>query len=156
MGNRLDHIRKAKKINGKTWDDLCKGLPINGNALRVAFSRDSVDEDFLQIIEENLGLVKRTGRTENNSEKNDTTSFEDMRFEALLAKKVIEEFAPYLRDFQKGHEETGKKVHDINELLKALTKQFILLYNKVETLEEDLQEIKQYSKDVYEVVTPSK
>ena len=56
MSNRLDAILKAKKVAGISWEQLAEELPITANAIRVAFSRKSVDDAYLEILEKHLGI----------------------------------------------------------------------------------------------------
>ncbi len=58
MKNRIEIILRERKRLGYTWDKLSEGLPIAGNSLRVAFSRNSVDEVYLEHVESVLGLSK--------------------------------------------------------------------------------------------------
>lgn len=50
----MEDILKIKKLSKLTWDDLAKNLPITGNALRVSFTRNSVDQVYLEQIRKDL------------------------------------------------------------------------------------------------------
>lgn len=52
----LDKVLKYKKLSGITWDEMAETLPISGNALRLAFKRNSVDEFYLSEIISKYGL----------------------------------------------------------------------------------------------------
>lgn len=54
--SRYNEILKAKKMQGKSWDELAEGFPIQGNSLRVAFQRGSVDEIYLENVEKILNI----------------------------------------------------------------------------------------------------
>jgi len=50
----LKSIEHKREVLGISWEELAAGLPISGNSLRTAFSRSSVKESYLNVIEENL------------------------------------------------------------------------------------------------------
>ncbi len=54
--NRLELIIKERKKQGITWEELSDGLPIAGNSLRVAFTRKSVDEVYIEHVESKLNI----------------------------------------------------------------------------------------------------
>jgi hypothetical protein len=45
-----DEILKIKKTKGFSWNKLAENLPVTGEALRVSFVRNSVDEEYLKEI----------------------------------------------------------------------------------------------------------
>ena len=47
---KLRDIEKERELKGVSWDELAKGLPVSGNALRIAFSRNSVKESYLDEV----------------------------------------------------------------------------------------------------------
>lgn len=53
---RLENILKERRLQGVTWDELAEELPIKGNALRTAFTRKSVSDAYLEVIEKKLGI----------------------------------------------------------------------------------------------------
>lgn len=55
---RLDKIKKERKLKGFTWAQLADSLPIDGNSLRIAFTRNKVDEYYLEEIEKILEIGK--------------------------------------------------------------------------------------------------
>lgn len=54
--DKLKRILNEKKLQGKTWSDLADVLPVSGEGLRIAFTRNSVSEIFLDEIERTLGI----------------------------------------------------------------------------------------------------
>lgn len=53
---RLEIIRRERKIKGLTWNQLAEELPIDGNSLRIAFSRNKVDPIYLDVVEKKLEI----------------------------------------------------------------------------------------------------
>ncbi len=88
---RIENILKEKKIKGYKWDEVAKGLPISGNGLRVAFARDSVDEVYLDVAEQNLGIsaVSKNVQVERTERKVVSDSIESRI--ALEVYKLIKE-----------------------------------------------------------------
>jgi transcriptional regulator with XRE-family HTH domain len=103
MKDRIEKIKQERKLKGLKWNDLAEGLPVTGEAVRVAFYRNSIDPLYLEKIEENLGLRERTISTVKNDETMD-------RFEVVVALKVIEYFKPYIDGFSKSHETLLKEI----------------------------------------------
>ena len=52
----LELILKEKKMQGYSWEKLARNLPVTGNALRIAFSRKSVDKAYLEVICNQLNI----------------------------------------------------------------------------------------------------
>lgn len=82
--DRLDRVLKARKLNGMTWEELAEGLPISGQGVRVAFTRKKLHEDYLEAIENKLGLISKTDSNNQDKFENEKGSVED-----LIAKKVL-------------------------------------------------------------------
>ena len=55
----------------KTWNELAETLPITGDALRVAFSRDSVDDIYLNQLRKVLNIEGYKEQYEQKSELNE-------------------------------------------------------------------------------------
>lgn len=51
-----ERILLAKKKKGYSWDKLSEGLPITGEALRIAFKRGSVDDFYLDHLKKVLEI----------------------------------------------------------------------------------------------------
>lgn len=64
--NRLENIIKQRKLQGKTWNELAEKLPIQGNSLRVAFERGSVDDAYLLHVENILNIQEDTIKENKN------------------------------------------------------------------------------------------
>tara|TARA_R110002167_G_scaffold81296_6_gene222709 strand:- start:2281 stop:2841 length:561 start_codon:yes stop_codon:yes gene_type:complete len=64
--DRLDHILRQRKLKGVTWDYLAESLPVKGNALRTAFTRRSVSDAYLEVIERKLDITYNTKDLECN------------------------------------------------------------------------------------------
>lgn len=62
----METILKERKTQGVSWNELAKDLPISGNGLRIAFSRNSVDEFYLKAICERLGINFTQNEQEDN------------------------------------------------------------------------------------------
>ena len=58
--SRITEILKQKKLQGLNWDDLSDHLPITSAGLRAAFSRGSVSEIYLDVLEKVLMLFLLT------------------------------------------------------------------------------------------------
>lgn len=54
----LSDINKKRKLLGISWSELSQSLPIKGDSLRIQFKRGSVDEVYLSVIKERLGIAK--------------------------------------------------------------------------------------------------
>lgn len=54
--DELKQIEKVRKLKGVSWNTLAENLPISGNALRIAFTRNSVDEVYLSEIRKVLEI----------------------------------------------------------------------------------------------------
>lgn len=54
--NILEQILKERKMKKISWDRLAEGLPIQGNSLRVAFERGSVDDLYIEHVKKVLNL----------------------------------------------------------------------------------------------------
>lgn len=54
--SRITEILKQKKLQGLNWDDLSDHLPITSAGLRAAFSRGSVSEIYLDVLEKVLKI----------------------------------------------------------------------------------------------------
>jgi hypothetical protein len=64
MVDQLKEINAQRKIQGLTWEDLAKGLPITGNALRMALvDRKNVQPEYLSIIRQNLNTLNIQEKT---------------------------------------------------------------------------------------------
>ena len=50
MKDLIEKIYKEKKMQRVSWNDLAENLPISGEALRVSFVRESVDENYLNEV----------------------------------------------------------------------------------------------------------
>jgi phage repressor protein C with HTH and peptisase S24 domain len=57
---RIELIQKQRKKLGITWNELAEGLPIAGNSLRIAFGRKSVDEVYLDHVENKIQNAQNT------------------------------------------------------------------------------------------------
>lgn len=79
--NRINHILKVRQIQGKTWNEIAEGLSISGNALRIAFVRESVNDTYLDHCEFKLGIAFRNGY----KKAIETTDFEDTTLKQILA-----------------------------------------------------------------------
>lgn len=62
--SRLKNVLKQRKLQGVPWDELAKNLPVKGNALRTAFTRESVSDAYLEEIERILGITHNTQNPE--------------------------------------------------------------------------------------------
>ena len=67
----MKDVLKAKKMQRKTWNELAETLPITGDALRVAFSRDSVDDIYLNQLRKVLNIEGYKEQYEQKSELNE-------------------------------------------------------------------------------------
>lgn len=52
----LNQILREKKLKGFSWSKLAESLPISGDSLRIAFTRKSVDETYLEVICKELDI----------------------------------------------------------------------------------------------------
>ncbi len=54
-------ILKAKKMSGLSWDKLAEDLPITGDSLRISFSRQTTDVEFIgEIVKKIRAKLKGT------------------------------------------------------------------------------------------------
>lgn len=69
---KLEEIDKARKLQGVSWSKLAEELPINGDSLRIAFKRGSVDPTYLEYVIDYLGLDSdKTDKNNTPPRKND-------------------------------------------------------------------------------------
>mgnify|MGYP006423606869 CR=1 FL=1 len=59
MNQVLDLIKKEKKMQGKSWQDLAKGLPVSHAALSAAFSRNKISNEYLEHIAKELNIFDK-------------------------------------------------------------------------------------------------
>ncbi len=69
--NRIKLILDERIKLGKTWEELSEGLPISGNSLRMAFTRNSVNKVYLEHVESKL---KINTETQHKNTKNTLTT----------------------------------------------------------------------------------
>ena len=60
--DNLKIILEQRKKQGITWDELAKELPIQGNSLRIAFERNSVDDIYIKHIQNVLNAQKEQNK----------------------------------------------------------------------------------------------
>lgn len=111
----IEQIKKAKKIKGFTWDKLSEGLPISGNALAVAFNRNSVDKTYLEFICEKLDIDYSN---EINVSKEPDSSYDHKKGVSLL--EIRDDIKADLLDIKKN---SAKKQH-IQALSDSLAENF--------------------------------
>jgi len=121
----LEELIKLRKIKGLTWTDLAEGLPVTGEALRVAVSRGKIQPEYYPIIEGNLNLnIEHIEQEVKKETPND-------RFEDLVAAKVMAQIDIKLEGVRGYHKTV------INELAKNATRVQRIL-TRLEILEENL------------------
>jgi hypothetical protein len=64
---RLKRILEERKRQGVKWDELAANLPIKGNALRTAFTRNSVNDIYLKEVEKVLAIGNQNMMHEENA-----------------------------------------------------------------------------------------
>lgn len=107
----LKRIADERKLKGLTWSELAAGLPVTGEALRVAFKRGKVQPEYLSTITNNLN-----GQNEQREEiKNPPNSMED-----ILSEKIMEKLLPIINKVLESHQKIIKELLaqgvDIDEL----------------------------------------
>ena len=79
-------ILKERKLQGISWDKLSEGLPIQGNSLRVAFERGSVDDTYIEHIKKILRIQNQdTNHTQLLNEEAETYNIEVKHLEGLTS-----------------------------------------------------------------------
>lgn len=79
-------ILKERKLQGISWDKLSEGLPIQGNSLRVAFERGSVDETYIEHIKNILKIQnKNTNHTQILNEETEPYNIEVKHIDGLTS-----------------------------------------------------------------------
>lgn len=58
--SRITEILKVKKMKGYNWEEISSVLPISSAGLRAAFSRGSVDDVYLDAIENYLKIENKS------------------------------------------------------------------------------------------------
>ena len=92
----LEEIKKVRKLKGISWKKLAYDLPISGNALRIAFTRGRVNDVYLDIICNSLGI--------NRKKQADSISIEDQSIQTAK-KSLTEEEALFIINSIFTHEE---------------------------------------------------
>lgn len=92
----LEEIKKVRKLKGISWKKLAYDLPISGNALRIAFTRGRVNDVYLDIICNSLGI--------NRKKQADNISIEDQSIQTAK-KSLTEEEALFIINSIFTHEE---------------------------------------------------
>lgn len=64
----IEKIYKEKKMQRVSWNDLAENLPISGEALRVSFVRESVDENYLNEVCKKLKINTYNKKEDKNIE----------------------------------------------------------------------------------------
>lgn len=64
----IEKIYKEKKMQRVSWNDLAENLPISGEALRVSFVRESVDENYLNEVCKKLKINTYNKKEDENIE----------------------------------------------------------------------------------------
>ncbi|WP_324069878.1 MAG: S24 family peptidase [Flavobacterium sp.] len=68
MKDLTEKIYKEKKMQRVSWNTLAENLPISGEALRVSFVRDSVDENYLNEVCKKLKINTYNKKEDKNIE----------------------------------------------------------------------------------------
>lgn len=127
--NRLERILLEKKKQGKKWNEFAKDLNITGEALRIAFKRESVDDVYLKHIESILFPTdKPTEQTE-----------ESGRFEDIIAQKVRELNKEEFEAINKKLDNLKTQNRDINELLIGLASVYEEILNRVSDIQKSVK-----------------
>ena len=92
----LEEIKKVRKLKGISWKKLAYDLPISGNALRIAFTRGRVNDVYLDIICNSLGI--------NRKKQAHSISIEDQSIQTAK-KSLTEEEALFIINSIVTHEE---------------------------------------------------
>ena len=92
----LEEIKKVRKLKGISWKKLAYDLPISGNALRIAFTRGRVNDVYLDIICNSLGI--------NRKKQADSITIEDQSIQTAK-KSLTEEEALFIINSIFTHEE---------------------------------------------------
>lgn len=66
------------------------------------------------------------------------TPLEDVRFEEMIAGKVVESLKPYLKDFQEGHKYTWKQVQSLTDLIKIMAVRIDAMQDKLDEIDKHL------------------
>jgi hypothetical protein len=123
--NRLDHILNKRKLSGITWNELAENLPVTGEALRIAFKRGNVQKEYLNIIESKL----------DNKQNQQVNEVLDVRFEDIVARRVIEIITPILEKLGDNQKSALGSVDDFK-----VTMQHLLL--DLDELKDEIEEVK--------------
>lgn len=81
----IKKILIERKKLGLTWDVLSKGLPIGSNSLRVAFQRGSVNEVYLNHVQDIIDKIKK-----DENKNNILTNNEELIVLESIKNNVIE------------------------------------------------------------------
>ena len=103
----LDDISKERILKGLSWNDLAKGLPIKGNALRMAFERGKVQPEYILRIKTNLAQNAQDSEAPGFIDvdeipdyiiENEARLLENNAFRFWLRSKVLDEVNKILGD----------------------------------------------------------
>lgn len=149
MNINAESLRHIRDQEGLSQKEFAKYLGISERSLQDYEGGKRIPPAKKELLELKLSA-------KNTDAINQKTPPEEVRLEKMIAKKVVEELSPYLKDFQKGHNSTGQQIHDLTELVKSLVALLIKVKYQVDQNQEDLKKIKEYSKEMHEIVTPTK
>lgn len=144
-----ESLRRIRDQEGLSQKEFAKYLGISERSLQDYEGGKKIPTAKKELLQLKLGAKNADTMTQ----KNPT---EEVRLETMIAKEVMEELKPHLEGFQMGHHATGKQLHDIKELVKTLVALLIKVKFQVDKNQEDIKEIKEYSKEMHEVVSPAK
>lgn len=127
----INEISRTRKLKGITWNELAKGLPVTGEALRIAIKRGSIQQEYLPQIMANLGQ-----QNQQNDIKEETVKKAES-IEELIAQRVSE----IVKNDLKEKDAYVEKI--LNELMEAainLLPAVDQIKRKLDKIERDINE----------------
>lgn len=87
-----------------------------------------------------IGAPNQPIRLTEEKVKQKETPQEDVRFEEIVAARVVETLKPYMRDFQEGHKFNWKQVNDLTDLVKVMAVRIDVMQDKLDEIQEHFAE----------------
>lgn len=106
----LEQILRERKIQGISWEKLAEGLNIKGASLRIAFSRESVDDYYLELLAKKLGIAQTEQIVQEsepiyNTNGNEFKELSDGSFDVRVKLLPFPAYGSYLENMETGTED---------------------------------------------------
>lgn len=154
MKQVFEWLRRLKLIHRISYDAIGQAIGYSGVGTSKAIKNETLSFDQIKEIAEKTGY-KEDFDKHFQTGTNKVISSEELRFEDLIAKRVIEDIKPYLVEFQEAHVNRSHEMKDIIDLLGKTAVQLSRLTTRNEQLKKEIEEIKKFVADTHSVIAGS-